>query len=81
MIRTHGGQTFLYENGAFQLFAGVAPEYMISRRKVYAECVDGGMWCIWNRGDSPRADDDIFDAMDRVYLSISRIDDNKEAKK
>ena len=77
LLRTHGGQTFLYEDGAFRLFVGVVPEYMISRCKVYAECVEGGMWCIWNRGDTSRAEEDIFAAMDRVYLSISRSDEQQ----
>ena len=31
--RTHGGQTFLYEDGAPQLFFGVAPGHPISRCK------------------------------------------------
>ena len=68
LLRTHGGQTFLYENGAFRLFVGVVPEYMISRCKVYAECVEGGMWCIWDRGDTSRAEGDIFAAMDREFI-------------
>ena len=54
MTRTHGGQTILYEDGAPRIFVGVAPEYRLSRCKVYAEFVDGGMRGMWMRGDTSR---------------------------
>ena len=36
-LRPHRGQTCLYEDGAFRLFDGVGPEYMIARCKEYAD--------------------------------------------
>ena len=69
-LRSHRGQTFLYEDGAFHLFNGVVPEYMVSRCKEYAECVEGGIWRIGKRGDTSRSESDIFAAMDRAYRSI-----------
>ena len=42
-LRPRRGQTFLYEDGASPLINGVAPEYLVSRCKEYAECVEGGI--------------------------------------
>ena len=70
-LRSHRGQTYIYEDGAFHLFNGVVPEYMISRCKEFAESVEGGIWCIGKRGDTSRSETDIFAALDRAYKSIS----------
>ena len=75
-LRSHRGQTFIYEDGAFRLFNGVVPEYMVSRCKEYAECVEGGMWCIGKRGDTSRSEADIFAATDRAYKCISAEEDS-----
>ena len=45
-LRSHAGQTFLYENGAFRLFNGVMPESVIQRCKEYSAYVEGCLWCI-----------------------------------
>ena len=48
-IRPQRGRTILYGGGEFRLFNGVAPVYMISRCREYAECVEGRIWCIGAR--------------------------------
>ena len=40
-IRSHEGQAFLYDNGAFRLFNGVMPESVLQRSREYAEIADG----------------------------------------
>ena len=70
-LRSHSGQTYIYEDGAFHLFNGVAPEYMISRCKEFAESVEGGILRIGKRGGTSRSEADIFAALDRAYKSIS----------
>ena len=40
-IRSHEGQTFLHDNGAFRLFNGVTPESVHQRSREYAENADG----------------------------------------
>ena len=75
-LRSHRGQTFIYEDGAVHLFNGVVAEYMIARCKEYAECVEGGMWCIGKRGDTSRSEADIFAATDRAYKCISAEEDS-----
>ena len=47
---------------------------MVARCKEYAECAEGGMWCIRKRGDTSRSDADIFAAMDTAYKCISAED-------
>ena len=40
-LRSHSGQTYMYENGAFRLLNGVTPESLFQRRKEYAAYVEG----------------------------------------
>ena len=69
-LRHRRSQTSLYQDAAFRLPNVVAPDYMISRCKGYAECAEGGIWRIGGRCDTSRSEVDIFAAMDREYRSI-----------
>ena len=78
--RSHRDQRFLYGDGSLHLFSGEDPEYMISRRKEYAECFEFGMWRIGKRGDTSRPEADIFADMDSSYKAISAPDSGDRAE-
>ena len=72
MMRSHGRQSFLYDDGAFGLVGGVVPGYVISRCQEYAGRVECGMWRTGKHGEISRASEGIPPALGRSYLSISR---------
>ena len=72
-MRAHAGQTYLYDNGAFQLYKGVTPESLLSRCRRYAECVEGRLWAMAKRCKS-RSEKDILDASNRTYRAISALE-------
>ena len=49
-IRARDGQTYIYNNGALTIFAGLFPESLLSRCPRYAQCAEGAKWCIIKRG-------------------------------
>ena len=67
---SHCGQTFLYENGAFRLPNGVAPESAIRRFKEYASYVEGILWLIAIRRES-RNGVDISADLGRISREIT----------
>ena len=78
-MRAHAGQTYLYDNGAFQLYKGVMPESVISRCRRYAECVEGRLWTMSKRCKS-RSEKDILDAADRTYRAISALEGSGDTR-
>ena len=68
-LRHRRSQTSLYQDAAFRLPNVVAPDYMISRCKGYAECAEGGIWCIGRWCDTSRSEAGIFEDMDIEYKS------------
>ena len=72
-MRAHAGQTYLYDNGAFQLYKGVMPESVISRCRRYAECVEGCLWTMAKRCKS-RSEKDLLESVDRTYRAISALE-------
>ena len=53
-LRSHDGQPYLYAHGAFFGFNGLLPESLLSRCKIYAQCVEGALRCICSRGIQDR---------------------------
>ena len=78
-MRAHAGQTYLYDNGASQLYKGVIPESVISRCRRYAECVEGFLWAMANRCKS-RSEKDIPESADRAYRAISALEGSGGAR-
>ena len=78
MMRSHGCQVSLYDDGSFLLSIGVFAEYITSRCKQYAECDEGSFRFVGDRGDVPMKEEDIVSEMDRVYLSISCYAERRE---
>ena len=68
--RPHPGQTYVYENGAFRLFNGVAPASLFQRCKAYADYVEGRICRI--EKIPPRTDEgEISDAIDLLFQPIT----------
>ena len=69
-LRSHGGQTYLFENGAFRLFNGVIPESVPQRCSEYASFVEGCLWLIDQKCPS-REEKDIYDALGRLFRAAT----------
>ena len=67
---SHSCQTFSCENGAFRLPNGVMPESAPHRRREYASCVEGCLWCIEKKRSS-RNEADIFAELGRLFRAIT----------
>ena len=66
-LRSHDGQTYLYGDGAFFVFNGLLPESLLSRCKIFAQCVEGALWCISSRGVQERGEMACGKAIDESY--------------
>ena len=74
-LRACDGQTYIYNNGAFTIFTGLFPEYLLSSCQCYAQCVDGAMWSICKRGGlHGRSDLDAMKALAGALAPIYRAD-------
>ena len=69
-IRYHGGQPFLYENGAFRLFSGVMPASVLQHCREYAE-IGAGCQRRLGMGPVPREEAEIPSGRDSVARSIT----------
>ena len=69
-LRSHSGQTYLYENGAPRLFNCATPESVLQRRKEYASYVEGCPWCV-DQIPPHMEEIDIFAAPGRLFRSIT----------
>ena len=67
---SHSGQTFLYENGAFRLPDGVAPESAPRRRMGCASYVEGCLWCI-DKKSASRNEADICAELGMLFRAIT----------
>ena len=69
-LRSHGGQTYLFDNGAFRLFNGVIPESVLQRCSEFASYVEGCLWCI-DKKCAVRDELEIYDSLDRLFRAIT----------
>ena len=69
-LRSHGGQTYLFDNGAFRLFNGVIPESVLQRCSEFASYVEGCLWCI-DKKCAFRDELEIYDSLDRLFRAIT----------
>ena len=70
MMRSHDGDTYLCENGAFRLFKGIIPESTIQRCAEFPSYVEGCLWCI-DQSCKSRNELDIYDALDNLFRAIT----------
>ena len=69
-LRSHGGQTYLFDNGAFRLFNGVIAESVLQRCSEYASYVEGCLWCI-DKKCAVRDEVEIYDSLDRLFRAVT----------
>ena len=69
-LRSHGGQTYLFENGAFRLFNGVIPESVLQRCAEFASFVEGCLWFIDQKCPA-REEKEIYAALDRLFRAAT----------
>ena len=68
--RSHEGQTYLFDNGAFRLFNGVAPESVLQSCAEFAPYVEGCLWSI-DKKCSIRDELEIYEALGRLFRAIT----------
>ena len=71
IMRSHGGNTYLYENGAFRLFKGIIPESTIQRCEEFSAFVEGCLWCI-ETSCKTRSELGIYASLDELFLDITK---------
>ena len=69
-LRSHGGQTYFFDNGAFRLFNGVIPESVLQRCSEFASFVEGCLWFIDQKCPS-RDELEIYAALDRLFRAAT----------
>ena len=69
-LRSHEGQTCLFDNGAFRLFNGVVPESVLQRCAEFASYVEGCLWCI-DKKCPIRGELEIYEALGRLFRAIT----------
>ena len=69
-LRSHGGQPYLFDNGAFRLFNGVMPESVLQRCSEFASYVEGCLWCV-DKKCAVRDEIEIYAALDSLFRAIT----------
>ena len=69
-LRPRAGKTLRYDNGAFRLFNGVAPESVLKRCREYAELSEWLLWCL-SKKSAPREGGGILQALGVRYRAIA----------
>ena len=65
-LRSHGGRTYLFYNGAFRLFNGVSPESVLQMCAEFAPYVAGRLWYI-DKKRPIRDDVVIYEALYHLF--------------
>ena len=72
-LRANDGHMYLYNDGAFSIFTGVIPESLLSMCKIYAQQVEGALWCVGRMGLLSRSPPDILDALNSAFVDINGV--------
>ena len=77
-LTAHDCKTYIYNNGASTIFAGLFTEDLLSRCRRYAQCAEGAMWCIITRGGlAGRSDLQAMEALSGSFAAMSTTDEGE----
>ena len=64
--RSHGWQTYVFDNGALRIFSGVTPSSSLQRRAEFAPYIERCLWCI-DRNCSIRDELETYAELDHRF--------------